>query len=102
MVLRPEEISESSKAIHHQSMNGPLYNAAVREVFERGNQIGFGGLGLLDFVVAIVLSERQRAKHILRVRQVSQYLAVAADALRGLEVVILFGHFFSGTDQDGL
>jgi len=28
-------------------------------------------------------------------------LAVAADGVSGLEVVVLFGHFFSGTDEDG-
>src|ERR1700731_4446170 len=28
-------------------------------------------------------------------------LAVAADGVRGLEVVVFFGHFFSGTDEDG-
>src|SRR5258708_33610104 len=70
--------------------------------FERGNEIGFGGLGLLDFEAGIVLSERHGTKVVLRVGDVSHNLAIAADGFRGLEVVILFGHFFGGTDQDGL
>jgi len=32
----------------------------------------------------------------------SDDLAVAADGVHGLEVVTLFGHFFSGADEVGL
>src|SRR6266851_6594470 len=69
--------------------------------FERGNEIGFRGLGLLDFEAGIRLPECQRAKIILGVRDMPHNLAVAADGVSGLEVVVLFGHFFSGTDEDG-
>src|SRR5258708_21787826 len=58
--------------------------------FERGDEIGFGGLGLLDFEAGIVLSERQGTKVILRVGDVSHNLPVAANGLGGLDVVILF------------
>lgn len=71
-------------------------------ISERGNEIGFRGLSLLDFETGIVLSQCQRTKAILRVREVSDNLAEAADRLRRLEIVILFGHFFSGTYEDTL
>src|SRR3989442_4093742 len=105
-VQRPEFGHVHVKKLHHLTpgyiCHAVIGFVAVRHsVFEGGDQIGFGGFGLLDFQAGVFLAKRDGTKRILCIRHMSDNLAVAADGLSRLEVVILFGHFLGGADKDG-
>src|SRR5262249_51221178 len=57
-------------------------------IFQGGDKVGFGGFGLLDVQAGIGLAKRRGTKHILCVSYVSDDLAIAADRVSRLEVVI--------------
>src|SRR5258707_8550628 len=97
-------IPEKLDRLHRRRVRAAVIGlGAVREPgIPFGYQIRFGGFGVLNGRRGILLPERDRAEQVLGVRYVSNDLAVAADCVRGLEAVVLLGHFLRRTHQDVL